>query len=72
MYQPGPELGNVPPHWLVYFAVDDTDAKVAQVRELGGKTLLPAMDIPGTGRFAVVQDPQGAAFGIIKLDNPPT
>jgi predicted enzyme related to lactoylglutathione lyase len=72
MYKPGPELGNVPPHWLVYFAVDDTDAKVAQVRELGGTTLLPAMDIPGTGRFAVVQDPQGAAFGIIKLENPPT
>jgi uncharacterized protein len=72
MFKPGPEMGNVPPHWLVYFAVDDTDAKVAKVGELGGRTIAPAMDIPGTGRFAVVQDPQGAVFGIIKLDSPPS
>jgi predicted enzyme related to lactoylglutathione lyase len=71
MYKPGPEMGNVPPHWLVYFAVDDTDAKLKQAGELGGKALAPAMDIPGTGRFAIVQDPQGAVFGIIKLENPP-
>jgi predicted enzyme related to lactoylglutathione lyase len=25
-------------------------------------------DIPGVSRFAVVQDPQGAAFSVIKLD----
>jgi len=71
MYTPGPEMGNVPPHWLVYFAVDDTDAKLKQAGELDGKTIAPAMDIPGTGRFAIVQDPQGAVFGIIKLENPP-
>jgi len=68
MYEPPPEMGNVPPHWLVYFAVDDCDAKAAKASKLGGKTLTPPMDIPGTGRFAVIQDPQGAAFGIIKLD----
>lgn len=70
MYQPGPEMGDVPPHWLVYFAVDDTDARVKQTNELGGKTITPPMDIPGTGRFAIIQDPQGAVFGIIKLDQP--
>jgi predicted enzyme related to lactoylglutathione lyase len=70
MYKPGPEMRNVPPHWLVYFAVDDTDAKLNKATELGGKTISPAMDIPGTGRFAVVQDPQGAVFGIIKLTTP--
>jgi predicted enzyme related to lactoylglutathione lyase len=56
----------VPPHWLVYFAVEDTDGSLAKVNELGGPTLAPAMDIP-SGRFAVVADPQGAAFGIIRL-----
>jgi predicted enzyme related to lactoylglutathione lyase len=56
----------VPPHWLVYFAVEDTDGSLAKVNELGGATLAPAMDIP-SGRFAVVADPQGAAFGIIRL-----
>ena len=68
MYNPGPEMGNAPPHWLVYFAVDDTDAKLKKAIALGAKTISPPMDIPGTGRFAVVQDPQGAVFGIIKLE----
>jgi predicted enzyme related to lactoylglutathione lyase len=70
MYIPPPEMGDVPPHWLVYFAVDDTDAKAQKATELGGKVSAPPMDIPGTGRFAIIQDPQGAAFGIIKLDHP--
>ncbi|HSS11133.1 MAG TPA: VOC family protein [Acidimicrobiales bacterium] len=56
----------VPPHWLAYFAVDDCDATVAKAGQLGGSVLSPAMDIP-QGRFAVVADPQGAAFGVIKL-----
>ncbi len=71
MYEPSPEMGNIPPHWLVYFAVGDTDAKVKQAGELGAKIIAPPMDIPGTGRFAIIQDPQGAVFGIIKLSNPP-
>ncbi len=72
MYEPPPEMGNAPPHWLVYFAVDDTDAKAKKAGELGAKTIAPPCDIPGTGRFAILQDPQGAAFAIIKLENPPT
>lgn len=72
MYTPPPEMGEMPPHWLVYFAVDDTDAMVAKATELGATTCAPPMDIPGTGRFAILQDPQGAAFAIIKLANPPS
>jgi predicted enzyme related to lactoylglutathione lyase len=72
MYKPTPEMGEIPPHWLVYFAVDDTDAMVTKANELGATTIVPPADIPGTGRFAVVQDPQGAVFGIIKLDGPPS
>jgi hypothetical protein len=72
MYSPTPDMGPVPPHWLVYFAVDDTDAKVEKAKELGAKIIVPPADIPNTGRFAVIQDPQGAVFGIIKLDNPPS
>jgi uncharacterized protein len=70
MYEPSPEMGNVPPHWLVYFAVDDCDAKAKKASQLGAKTIAPPADIPGTGRFAIIQDPQGATFGIIKLTNP--
>jgi predicted enzyme related to lactoylglutathione lyase len=56
----------VPTFWLVYFAVDDTDAAVAKVTELGGSVSMPPVDIP-QGRFAVVADPQGASFGVIKM-----
>jgi uncharacterized protein len=71
MYQPTPEMGEIPPNWLAYFAVDDTDAKVAKANELGATIVVPPMDIPEVGRFAVIQDPQGATFGIIKLLQPP-
>jgi predicted enzyme related to lactoylglutathione lyase len=51
-----------PPHWLVYFGIDDIDAGVAKVSELGGNVLAPAMEIGDGNRIAIVQDPQGAAF----------
>ncbi len=57
---------DVPPHWLVYFVVANTDDIVKRAQELGGKVMAPAMDIP-QGRFAVLTDPQGAAFAVIKL-----
>jgi len=69
MYKLTPEMGPVPPHWLVYFAVDDCDAKVALATSLGAQVMKPADDIPGIGRFAIMLDPQGAAFALIKLDN---
>jgi len=56
----------VPPHWLVYFAVDDCDASVAQIQELGGSVIMPAMNVP-PGRFAIVSDPDGAMFAVIQL-----
>jgi hypothetical protein len=56
----------VPPYWLVYFAVDDTDAAVSKVQELGGKVWVPAFDSPA-GRFAIVSDPNGATFAVIKV-----
>lgn len=56
----------VPPHWLVYFAVEDTDATIAKAEELGGTKMIGPVDIP-TGRFALLQDPHGSSFGVIKL-----
>ncbi len=57
----------VPSFWLPYFAVDDADATAAQANELGGNVLVPPMDIEHVGRFAVLTDPQGAAFAVIRL-----
>jgi len=65
-----PEMGPIPPNWLVYFAVDDCDAKVQKATELGATVMKPADDIPGIGRFAILIDPQGAGFAIIKLESP--
>ena len=59
----------IPAHWLTYFAVDDTDATVARVTELGGQVMVPAMDIE-PGRFAVVADPNGAFFAVMKMNAP--
>ena len=65
---PGPiggivEEKNIPmSHWMPYLAVADVDAAAAKVGKLGGSVCVPPTDIPGTGRFAVVGDPQGAYF----------
>jgi predicted enzyme related to lactoylglutathione lyase len=56
---------HVPAHWRMYFAVDDCDAAVAKVTDLGGKVLRPPMDMP-YGRHADVADPQGAMFSVLK------
>ncbi len=56
----------VPAHWIVYFAVDDADATVAQIAELGGTVHFGPVDIPA-GRFAMAADPWGAPFAVIKL-----
>jgi predicted enzyme related to lactoylglutathione lyase len=57
---------DVPPHWMVYFGVVDCDASAANAAELGGLVSVPPTDIP-IGRFAVLGDPQGAFFSIIKF-----
>ena len=57
---------DMPPNWGVYFAVDDADAAVAKVQELGGAVFMGPMDIE-PGRMAVVADNVGAVFNILKL-----
>jgi len=52
----------VPSHWMIYIAVDNTDAAVAKAQQLGGTILAPAFDVMDAGRMAVVQDPTGGIF----------
>ena len=54
------------PTWLGYLNVRDVDAKVAEIESAGGKTLMGATDIPNVGRIAMVADPQGAPFYVMK------
>jgi predicted enzyme related to lactoylglutathione lyase len=58
------EEASTPPHWLIYVGTADVDATVADAERLGGKTLKAPADIPNVGRFAVLADPQGAAFAV--------
>jgi predicted enzyme related to lactoylglutathione lyase len=51
-----------PPHWLASISTPDLDGTIAQAQKLGGKVLVPTTEMPEVGRWAVLADPQGAAF----------
>ena len=57
---------SIPPHWQPYVFVEDADATTAKAKELGGSALVEPQDVPEVGRFALLKDPQGATFGILK------
>jgi predicted enzyme related to lactoylglutathione lyase len=59
--RPGMEA---PPHWLPYIATDSVDASAQKARALGATIHVEPTDIPDVGRFAVIQDPTGAAVGL--------
>ena len=56
----------VPPHWLPYVAIEDVDETVARAGKRGARIPARPEDIPGIGRFAVLQDPAGALLAIMK------
>jgi uncharacterized protein len=60
----------VPSHWLPYFAVDSCEGTVNKAQSGGATLIVPPMDVPNAGRFAVLADPQGAVFSVIKLSMP--
>ena len=60
-----PQMPGVPNHWHVYFGTADADATAAKAAELGGSVIVPPFDTP-VGRIAVLSDPQGAVFSVIK------
>ncbi len=59
----------LPPHWMTYFSVADTDSVAEQATQLGGSVAVAPTDLP-VGRFAVLSDPQGAFFAVIRLNEP--
>ena len=56
----------VPSYWQIYFTVDDVDAAFRKALDLGATELLAPQEFPG-GRFAIVSDPEGASFGLLKM-----
>lgn len=55
-----------PPHWLAFVQTGDVDKAAARAAELGGQVRAQPFDIPGVGRAAVLQDPQGAVFAAFR------
>ncbi|MEU8655460.1 VOC family protein [Actinoplanes philippinensis] len=55
---------DLPPHWLVYFAVGNCDAAAEHAHLLGGRIVQPPTTI-SVGRYAVLTDPQGGTFAIL-------
>lgn len=58
------------PGWLGYIYVADVDGSVRQIEQAGGKTFMAPFDISNVGRVAMVSDPQGAPFYIMKPTPP--
>jgi predicted enzyme related to lactoylglutathione lyase len=64
-HQQGDEEKDVPSFWLISLGTTDVDKATAKASELGATILMEPMDIPGTGRFSLFLDPQGAAVGAL-------
>ena len=58
------------PGWYSYVGVRDVDAHADAATRLGGSIHVPPTDIPRLGRFAVIADPQGMTFSIMRADRP--
>ncbi len=56
---------DAPGGWQIYFRVDDADATLAEVVNLGGSVVMPAEDTP-FGRLAGATDPTGTFFKLIQ------
>ena len=48
-----------------YVQVDDLQAYLDKAESLGGKTIMPPMEIPDMVKFAVFSDPEGNVIGIV-------
>jgi predicted enzyme related to lactoylglutathione lyase len=67
MAKPADMPAHIPSYWMPYFQVAGADASAAKAKELGGKIMVGPQDIPGTGRFAIATDPQGAMFALFEF-----
>jgi predicted enzyme related to lactoylglutathione lyase len=56
----------VPSYWMIYFNAADVDGAFQRAVALGASEMVAPSDFPG-GRFAIIGDPQGAMFGLLKL-----
>jgi len=65
IFQKPKDKAEMPTSWWSYVTVENVDETAKNAQELGGKIMVPPMDIPQVGRFCIIQDPQGAAIATI-------
>jgi hypothetical protein len=67
MRMPAEMPAHVPSYWMPYFQVVDCDEATSRATQLGAKAMVAPRDIPSTGRFSILTDPQGAMFALFKF-----
>ncbi|MEM9188054.1 MAG: VOC family protein, partial [Myxococcota bacterium] len=60
------------PHWLAYVTVPSLTRTLTKAKKQGAKVVMPTIEVPGMGKYAVFTDPQGAAIGIWEAAAPAT
>lgn len=60
------EMGALPPHWMSYFQTSDIRKSLEHAKSLGGKVVMDVTPVPHVGEFAILADPQGAAFALLQ------
>jgi hypothetical protein len=66
MKKPDHMPAHIPSYWMPYFQVAKCDTSTEKAKGLGGKVMVGPQDIPDTGRFSIVNDPQGAMFALFE------
>jgi predicted enzyme related to lactoylglutathione lyase len=66
MPMPAHAPAQMPSFWMPYFQVTNCEGSVATAKKLGGSLMVGPDDIPKTGRFAILRDPQGAVFAVFQ------
>lgn len=61
------DYADLPLQWMPHIQVADVAGSVERARDLGGTVLMHARDDAGASQWAVLRDPEGAAFGIIPI-----
>lgn len=59
---------NIPPHWGCYITIKNIDEALLKVKTLGGTVIVPSTQIPKVGKFAVIQDLEGAVVSLMEYN----
>ncbi len=68
MFEIKEEMGKIPPHWGIYFTVNNLEKTLEKATKMGANLLYDIINIPEIGRFTGLQDPEGIAFSVIQYN----